>query len=482
MGLPAQTVKQALAGHSWLGVAFGALIYIVCLSGTLLVLHAELEHWEQADAPVLTQFDLAAAESTFNEFLARGDGVTPHMYLVLPTDETPYARLATENASWFFEADGTLGIAEHNHFSETLLDLHLYLHLPKAWGMLLVSALGAVLVGFIISGFLAHPGILRDAFRLRQRGSEQLAQTDLHNRLSVWAAPFHLTIAITGAYFGLALPVLAVVAEAEFDGDRMGVVSEVFGAEPELAPRSGPVAIGAALARIGELAPDATPFSVIVHDADSPTPLLEIFARHPGRLTWGEAYRFEIDGTYIGPVGWAGGETGQQILYSIYRLHFGTFDGALSKLVYLLLGFALTVVAASGGEIWLAKRRRQDGLDDLWTGIVWGTPIAIVVSAGIGLVGANGVLGGFWLSLASACALALALRDTARARALLQRTLALFLFALVAAHVAVYGADAARGHPLLVNALACLAAATLGALALRSGHRPAAVQVGQSAG
>ena len=35
--------------------------------------------------------------------------------------------------------------------------------------MVLVSALGAVLVGLIVSGFLAHPNIVKDAFKFETR-------------------------------------------------------------------------------------------------------------------------------------------------------------------------------------------------------------------------------------------------------------------------------------------------------------------------
>lgn len=451
MALSQSIVKKSLESHSWLGLMVSALMYIICLSGTLLVFHAELEQWEQADAPKIESFDLTGAESTFNQFLSAGKGVTDHMYLVLPTDESPHARIATEVESWFLNQDGSIGPVESNAWSSLLLDLHLYLHLPQTWGMILVSALGAVLVGLIISGFLAHPGIFKDAFRLRRGSSWQLAQTDLHNRLSVWGAPFHLTIAITGAYFGLALPLLAIIAEAEFDGDREQIVAMVFGEEPALEPKSGPVEIGKAIESIRAIDPDARPFTVIVHDAEAESPLLEIYARHPGRLTWGEGYQFSIDGQFINKAGWTDGSIGQQVLYSIYRLHFGTFDGMLSKFLYLLLGFALTIVAASGVNIWLAKRRKEDGIADLWEGVVWGTPIAMAASAILSLF-TSAFLGlAFWGILALSCASTLAIRDASLSRFYMRLLLVLLLSMLLFLHVLIFGRAGLAGGALLVN-------------------------------
>ncbi|MEM1145181.1 MAG: PepSY-associated TM helix domain-containing protein [Pseudomonadota bacterium] len=466
MSISSELFKRGLAAHSWLGIMVSALMYVICLTGTLLVYHAELEQWEQADAPVVEGLDLTSAEASFNAFLEAGVGVTPHMYLVLPTDESPHARIATETQSWFLERDGQLGIVEDNSWSTMLLDLHLYLHLPKSWGMLLVSALGAVLVGLVVSGFLAHPSIFKGAFKLRQRTTDQLPQTDLHNRLSVWAAPFHLTIAITGAYFGLALPILAVVAEAEFGGNRGAVVEAVFGAEPDLEAASSQVQIVTTLQKLKAIAPDAEPFNVIVHDANSTNPFLEVFARLPQRLMWGEGYRFTTDGDYLGNAGWSDGTLGQQVLYSIYRLHFGTFDGQRSKLLYLILGLALTIVSATGTNIWLAKRRKEDELADLWTGIVWGTPIALALSALVRQFTSSGLGLVFWLSLAGACFLALAIRQTARARWLLKSALALVLLATLLAHTFQFGALVLSTSASLINGALVVTILALGAQAL----------------
>ena len=119
------------------------------------------------------ELDPAVAERTFNDWMADVE-VTDHMYFVLPTEAVPRARLATEEASWFVNRDGTIGAAERNDWTEMLVTLHFYLHLPESWGMILVSALGAMLCGLIVSGLVAHPRIFRDAFNFRLKGSRLL--------------------------------------------------------------------------------------------------------------------------------------------------------------------------------------------------------------------------------------------------------------------------------------------------------------------
>ena len=47
------TVKRALSAHAAIGLLTGALLYIVCLSGTLLVFYEEWQWFEQATPPGL---------------------------------------------------------------------------------------------------------------------------------------------------------------------------------------------------------------------------------------------------------------------------------------------------------------------------------------------------------------------------------------------------------------------------------------------
>ena len=65
---PAQTgpgiVKRALAGHAAIGLLAGALIYLIALTGCVIVVHDRWQRWEQpniAEAPVLSP---AAAQAS----------------------------------------------------------------------------------------------------------------------------------------------------------------------------------------------------------------------------------------------------------------------------------------------------------------------------------------------------------------------------------------------------------------------------------
>ncbi|MGH8195017.1 MAG: PepSY-associated TM helix domain-containing protein [Woeseiaceae bacterium] len=451
-------VRKSLSAHSWTGLMVGALMYLVCLTGTLAVFFEEFERWEQPRVEETLDFDAAALEQTFNDVLASGTEITPHMYLVLPTDSVPRARIASENESWYLNADASIGRAEQNDWTEMLLDLHLYLHLPESWGMILVSALGAMLCGLMLSGLIAHPRIFKDAFNFRLRGSRRLEQADIHNRLSVWGIPFHLMIAVTGAYFGLALPLLAVYANAFQGGNSEAVLQSVFGAEPELRQEAGPLRIASALGELETIAPNAAPFLITAHEVGEPGQYFAVSATLPGRMIYSENYLFGANGNYLRNDGFSDGDTGKQIIYSIYRLHFGHFRGMPVKLLYGILGLALTVVSATGINVWLARRKTRDYLNDLWAGIVWGTPVALVTSAFTQVILQVPSAAIFWVSMLTAAVVSLRLRDAARSTRLLQGAFVIATGVLLAGYFVRFASDALTPAALGMNlALAAVA-------------------------
>jgi hypothetical protein len=260
-------------------------------------------------------------------------------------------------------------------------------------------------------------------------------------------------IGITGAYFGLAVLVSWVLAWAYFDGDTDALSAAAFGAEQELVQTPRPLAIARALEETQRIDPQARPFYVTVEEADDPEKQWMIVgARHAGRLIWAEQYHFDAAGNYLGKVGYSDGEVGRQAIFSVYRIHFGHFGGLGVQILYFVLGLALTVVSVTGINVWLARRRGRDRLNDLWSGFVWGTPPAL------GLTAIAQVLLGipstpiFWVSLLAAMAWAVRVQDETVSRGRLQTVTAGVLLLLVVGYLVRFQADALNAVPLGINA------------------------------
>src|SRR5690606_36055545 len=158
---------------------------------------------------------------------------------------------------------------------------------------------------------------------------------------------------------------------ASIDGASIESVTEAtWPAEPLLENQAPVYGVARALRTLQELSPEGSRLLyLIVHDADSENRFMEFYVQQPGLLAWSENYRFDTSGNYLGTAGYTEGEGALQALYSVYRIHFGHFGGFATKLFYVLLGLSLTVVSASGVNIWLEKRKYRDALNLIWPGV-----------------------------------------------------------------------------------------------------------------
>lgn len=420
---PPKLVASALSGHSALGLALGALMFILCLSGTLVVFHNETERWEQPSAPEISNITPQAVQTAAENALAQIDFQPHHFYVALPTDDKPrmvvsaYEELpGTGEASFLADAQGNLVGGEQHPWTHFLIHLHYYFHLPALIGITFVGGLGAMLLGLIISGFIAHPRIFRDAFTFRLGGAKRLSEADLHNRLSVWGAPFHFVIALSGAMLGLSSVMALFVAAISYEGDTTKVFAPIFGPDQAMTiEREAPLAdIATAMANLRTAHPDVAPSFVSMHDPATNAQTLQMNGLHHDRMIYAETYNFSTDGQLTGQVGLSNGAIGQQAFAASYPLHFGSFGGSLIRIAYGVMGVALCIVIATGMNIWFVKRREKGRpaprLERAWTGTVWGTCLALSIAlvASVAGIGEDTLVPLFWSSLVAIVSAAVA--------------------------------------------------------------------------
>ncbi|MBB3032442.1 PepSY-associated TM helix domain-containing protein [Alteriqipengyuania lutimaris] len=381
------TVRKAISAHSALGLVCCALLYLICATGTAIVLYEEWQRLEQRDAPEMTEIAPADVQRGIENVLAsESDGpATTHLYVHLPTEALPRTTITTDTQAVHIDAQGQIAKPEENAWAEFLLALHYRLNLPAMIGMSLVGMFGAMLVALAISGIVAHPRIFRDAFRLRARRGDDVATLDWHNRLAVWTLPFALAIALTGSMIGLFYISGSGLAMSAYGGDSAAALAPVFGSEPEGDASPGPVPDArTALAFMEREYPEVLPYYVILHDPGTPGQHMQIVGEHPRRLIFGEYYAFSGDGEFHGTVGMADGTVGQQLAASTYNLHFGNFGGLPVKIAYILFGLAMTVVVATGTFVWFDKRERSGKpatyLRASWWGLVIGVPAGLIAT------------------------------------------------------------------------------------------------------
>jgi len=432
--LPSWLVKISLDSHSIVGITVGALMYVVCLTGTLLVFSEVWERFEQPHIPEFNQIESGAYDHALNGFMTRVEKPEKSIYLVLPTEQLPRMHVSDGDHEWWTDSAGNLLDEPVEGWMQFVSALHVYLHLPESFGLIVVSALGAALIALIISGILSHPRILKDAFIFRQKGNKRIEQADLHNRLSVWGLPFHIMIAVTGAFFGLVGLVVVLAAAVFYDGDRTALMDDIYGADPMVNRPVQTVNFENALLDLSQRSPEASPIYMVLHDAGTQKQLVEIAATKPGRLSYSEIYRYHADGTFINEQGLTSGKATRQIAYSVYRLHFGWFGGWSVRWLYVMLGMSLTVISVSGVNIWLHKRGKDDSADRLWVATVWGFPVGLVAAMAASIFLGGSVALSCLVTMIFVGAFSVYLRNTEMFRIILKRILSISLVGLSMAY------------------------------------------------
>lgn len=446
--IPAGFVRAMLAGHSALGLAFAALIYVVCFTGAVAVFTQEFHRWEEPQIPRSESVSPQAVETAFHEMMDAYPWAHD-VFINLPGENTGFLNLEVypdhdadiEPVHRAADAQGHLGQEVSEAFSHFQSRLHILLHLPRNIGGFIVGLTGVALLSSLVSGILSHPRVFRDAFSLRIGGNKRLQEADIHNRISVWGLPFHIIVSLTGAFLGLVTLIAGILALVAFKGDVNAAYALFMGPRPEdnPAPAAQPM-VRAALEDIAVRAPDGRPVYIMVGHPGEEGASVTIGVHTDGHLARGEMHVYDRKANYLGPWGYESGPAGQRILAAMEPLHFGWFGGWPVKVIYGLLGLGLASVTSSGVAIWLARRRAKGRpakvSERLWPAVVWSQPLIYTIVAGVALVTrAEAILPPLWLALSLLCLLGAAFSRAERVSFVLRVATVAGLIGLTALHV-----------------------------------------------
>ncbi|WP_239807313.1 PepSY-associated TM helix domain-containing protein [Croceicoccus hydrothermalis] len=384
-------VRAVLKGHSGLGLAFAAILYLVCLTGAIAVFATEFQRWENPDAPRMDSLSGKAAQTAYRTAMDRVDGPVEHVLIIMPSEDRPWPTLRVDaedgtQTTWIADSAGRITGELRQSWTEFLTRLHINLHLPQSWGILIVGLAGVALLSSLISGLLAHPRIFRDAFHLRLGGSRRLQEADLHNRIGVWALPFHITVSLTGALLGLSTLIIGALGFAVFNGDTAKVYAIFIEPSPvEDARPAPPLDIGPLFEKVTQRTSARIDYIIVEHPMEKGAAAMFEMEDGSSRLASADSYAFDRTGKLYYEHKAADNNLGQQILGSLGLLHFGWFGGVAIKIAYGLLGVSLAYLAVGGVNIWLARRRDKGRpaphWERLWTATVWGQPVALACAA-----------------------------------------------------------------------------------------------------
>lgn len=380
--------RVAYAVHSWTGLLSGWLLFVVCLTGTLVVYKFPLKalsnpkfaRVEVVDnlGPdgALARFQQEVPHAKVSVVAFRSDIYSIHQYSIV-AEGTDGAR----KRYWISPETGEVRPELQSDFADFIQRLHAGLLMGQK-GRWIVGALGLVMTVSIVAGLWFHwPQLRRDLFRLRLREHRRKALSDLHKFGGVWAIPFHLVIAVTGAWLGLETLIDIRASDAS--------PIELAGEGP-----GSPLPIAEILRRAQEVRPDLKPSHVNMTNIGVAGSTIRVQGDLPGHrlVQRGQTMLvFDADsGEHLQTVDRTEQGLGRRVLAMMRPLHYGYFAPPLGEVAYLALGFASTLLVATGLLIWAERVRRKRfprdpsaviGMERANVAIMGGATLALVVTA-----------------------------------------------------------------------------------------------------
>ncbi len=202
--------------HRWLGLGAGALLVLLSLTGSLLVVHHEIEAFLERDrhtapaapgtpprpiAEILTAAAAAAAAAPADHRLFRlfpGNVDETHRVMFVAPDNVTRWTVFVDP----FDATVRWSGPDQRLFTPWLLGLHMQLHAGRA-GYYVTGIAGIVLTLLAFTGLYLHRAHLRTLVRhpFRLRLGWRVALSDLHKWIGVAALYFPFVLGVTGTLY-----------------------------------------------------------------------------------------------------------------------------------------------------------------------------------------------------------------------------------------------------------------------------------------
>ena len=418
--------KRLLAVHGWSATILGLFLYVVILTGAVAVFASEIGQWsasgtraaEPLDRPLdaklrslaetvdpkyleeVTVFGNSGGVLTafFHTHEKNADGniedvgvrfrLDPNTMEVLHRDEGTRSEMPSDQ-------EGAL--------DDFIVDLHVYLHAPRPWGLWATGILGFVMLIAVVSGIFLHKHLLKDLFVAPRFSSLLLNRRDRHILAGSWSLPFGFVLAFTGAFFSFAgaisIPVMSMVA---FGGDQEKMIEALIGhTEVENATPAELANLDTIMADTEQRVGAVPRFLLVSHWGRSDASVMVFHEPTEANLS-GTRHGYDgVTGAYTGIKPPLGNEpsVGGDLLALMGPLHFGDFGGLLSKTVWFALGLAMCYVTLTGLQLWTQRRADNPSWAFMTRSILivgYGTAIALVGAAAAFFLSLHAHSATFW--------------------------------------------------------------------------------------
>ena len=384
-------IRHAKTMHTWVGITCGIFLFVCFFAGGLSVFQHDLSRWatppqQQLQSISASQYDpliqqvQAQYPETIKSYQLNFDSkefYNAPMQWQIPVskgqdehefDTHQQSMLATLNEN------GTLQVKQENlsKLGWLIEQLHETAGIPGTLGhhTIGVYVMGVVCILYflaLITGLIVLlPTLVKDYFAIRTGKNKKRFWLDAHNVVGITSFPFHIIISITAIAFAF--------HDVFYDAIGRLVVQDkpLFQRPPavKIVEPVAPLNIEKMLEKIRQQVPEYQVSSISFNHLDQPE---KASARanlySADQMLRGDHFDVIVFNPYLDkPLNTSNLNTQatamDQVIRSMFSLHFGNYGGDLTRWLYLILGLGGAFLFYSGNLLWIESRlRRQKNIE-----------------------------------------------------------------------------------------------------------------------
>lgn len=372
--------------HTISGIIISLILYVIFFAGSFAFFKPEISSWQNNTPNNQVQKD----QIDFNRIL---DTIGQDMNLYgrdisifmkdrtrrMIVSVTPSKDSTVKGSGGYFYMDAknytNEDYTESYDLGEFLYRLHFLAPLnvigPRGVpvGYYVAGGVAFIFLFAIITGVLVHwQKIVSNFYQFRPWEKLKTLWTDIHTALGVITLPFLFIFAVTGAYYLISYPLFTTpAAKYEYAGNMDSLFTATNPNMQTYTFQGKPLETQADLDyyfKDGQKQlKNAAVNSMVIHHYGDQSMHLQVSAANRKENFSGTSFvNYEVaSGKIIEQRNIDESPSyGQTVDDLVYTLHFGSFGGTITRVLYFLLGIAGCIVIISGVMIWLVARDKKN--------------------------------------------------------------------------------------------------------------------------
>ena len=357
--------------HLWLGIGSGIILFLVCLSGTILTFEEEIKNLFAQDFKVAHSNENRLSLEQLSESLSK-EGTVTSVTLPIETEEPLQFTVKTSpkerrGTTYFVDPySGEYQQKQKSHldgFFLSMFKMHRWLLMDISIGRPIVGIATIIFLFLSISGIvLWFPKKMRwknfkPGFKIKFSANWKRINHDLHNTLGFYACIFLVIMSLTGLFWSFEWyrDAGSEVLGTKVFGNRSGGPKFTSALSPNVAAKSFEEILEISANELdykGEVSlsipsTDKDVFTITKNKADSWSPVIK------------DKLVLDRDGTLLQKDLFSNKPLNVQIASLIKPLHTGTIFGTFSKLIYFFACLIATTLPITGTLIWINKLKAK---------------------------------------------------------------------------------------------------------------------------